>query len=269
MSNQPPQQPGQFPQSPYAAAPQGQPQSKGGSGTTTVLIILGVLAVVMFMCGGVLLALLLPAVGAARTAAQRMSRSNNLKQVGLGIHNYHSAYKQLPFTVVTNTDGEELAGWRIGISPFVEGQRQWQTIIEDYTPASRDLVRDDAPGAFQVINGAPGETGIFAIVGPNTAFPPTPNTAVKFRDILDGLANTVFAVELPNRTTNWTTNENLTPDEAYNAIQQLEPPEVAHFLMGDGAVIAVTPNLDRALFDALTTRDGKEQINPGGLRLSP
>ena len=102
----------------------------------TLVELLVVIAII-----GVLVGLLLPAVQAAREAARRMSCSNNVKQLGLAMHNYHDTYKQLPVHRGGTWDGTTT--WPmssnsnhnnfqlsvlVGVLPFIEQQPLWEQI---------------------------------------------------------------------------------------------------------------------------------------------
>jgi prepilin-type N-terminal cleavage/methylation domain-containing protein/prepilin-type processing-associated H-X9-DG protein len=80
----------------------------------TLVELLVVIAII-----GVLIALLLPAVQAAREAARRTQCANNLKQFGLGIHNYHDTFKVLP-PAATAWDTPPKVSWLVRILPFTE-----------------------------------------------------------------------------------------------------------------------------------------------------
>jgi prepilin-type N-terminal cleavage/methylation domain-containing protein/prepilin-type processing-associated H-X9-DG protein len=99
----------------------------------TLVELLVVIAII-----GVLVGLLLPAVQAAREAARRMSCSNNFKQLGLALHNYHAAYNQLPMhrggtwvngsTAASDTSNRmDLSIW-VAATPFFEQQGLWDQI---------------------------------------------------------------------------------------------------------------------------------------------
>ncbi len=78
---------------------------------------------VFLVCSGILAGLLLPAVQAAREAARRVQCSNNLKQIGLALHNYNAAYKSLPPPYTVDANGQKLHSWRTLILPFIEQKR--------------------------------------------------------------------------------------------------------------------------------------------------
>jgi prepilin-type N-terminal cleavage/methylation domain-containing protein len=86
--------------------------SKGSRTAFTLVELLVVIAIT-----GVLVALLLPAVQAARESARRIHCTNNLKQIGLAVHNFHDAKKNVP---PSHTVGDGYATWLLLILPYLE-----------------------------------------------------------------------------------------------------------------------------------------------------
>lgn len=130
----------------------------------TLVELLVVIAII-----GILVGLLLPAVQAAREAARRMSCGNNVKQLGLAIHNYESAYKVLPkhgagtrFDPSLGIDwrsipasevvSEERLSMLVGLLPFMEQTPLWEQISN---PSSEYLNTPPASGLWNAMGPIP------------------------------------------------------------------------------------------------------------------
>lgn len=184
----------------------------------TLIELLVVVAII-----AVLIALLLPAVQHAREAARRTSCRNNLKQIGIAIHNYESTFLMFPPSYTTQLGIEQRGSWSVHgrILPFMEQQNAAQLI--DLSSDWHDQVDTGVPGMriptflcasdplvdrvrtrdgrryvhpqsygfnmghwfiFDPINGA-GGNGAFVV-----------NNPVPASSILDGLSNTLCAAEV-------------------------------------------------------------------------
>jgi len=101
----------------------------GGSRARRAFTLVELLVVITII--GILIALLLPAVQAAREAARRITCTNNLKQLALALHNYHAAFQTFPINYggnggdATNNTGHT---WFTGILPYIEQQALFDKI---------------------------------------------------------------------------------------------------------------------------------------------
>jgi len=94
----------------------------------TLVELLVVIAII-----GILIALLLPAVQSARESARRQQCLNNLKQMGLAMHNYHETYKKLPMAIMSDPKcdtsfDDDGFGWLCMLLPFVEQQQLYNRV---------------------------------------------------------------------------------------------------------------------------------------------
>ncbi len=192
---------------PFGDMPQAGPGPRNKS--NTVLVVAIVLGVMCVCGGGVMVALLLPAVQAAREAARRMQCSNNLKQIALAMHNYHDTYKALPAGFVADEDGKPMHSWRVALLPFVERQDLYQqyNFNEPWDSPNNMRVAQQIPSVFKCPSAPDSGPGanlthyVVVLSGKPVGNKPRDslfgeNSWTKFRDITDGTSNTLMVVEV-------------------------------------------------------------------------
>ena len=177
---------------------------RNASSSAGTLVVVVVACIVGFVvCGGVLAALLLPAVQAAREAARRVQCSNNMKMIALALHNYHDTYKTFPPPFTVDQQGTPLHSWRTLILPELGQQAIYSQIDLDqpWDSAANAHLRTTSIPAFQCPSDPNGQCAYVGIVGPGAFFDPT--QPVSIRDILDGTSNTIALVEAKGIASHW------------------------------------------------------------------
>ncbi|MCR9116910.1 MAG: DUF1559 domain-containing protein [bacterium] len=177
--------------------------SKRSQSGFTLVELLVVIAII-----GVLIALLLPAVQAARAAARRTEATNKLKQISLGTHNFHDVNRSLPPAVVTAT-GEKFnrGSALLQILPYLEQGALGELAFDsgdfyavyakpvqayvnptDWTNGGKPLLNDSGYGNYGVTGFAANYQALGYINSGN-------DQSTNLASITDGTSNTIFFAE--------------------------------------------------------------------------
>jgi hypothetical protein len=132
---------------------------------------------------------------------------DNLKQIGLALHEYHARHGSFPPAYVKGKDGRPAHSWRVLILPFLGRQGLYDAYRFDEPwdgPNNSQLV-ERMPEAFAcpaVRDGPPGRTSYVAVVGSQTMWPG--DQAIRIFDVKDGLSNTIQLLEIADSDIAWT-----------------------------------------------------------------
>lgn len=237
----------------------------------------------------VLVALLLPAVQQAREAARRTQSKNNLKQIGLSLHNYHDVYNRLPRGTVENADlkPEERLSWMVETLPFIEQQALYN--VMDRKKGWKDDANENAVAATIMVYQHPSvvakplERGAathyvgISGYGKDSATLPVNHAragvfgydrVARFRDVLDGTSNTMAVAEGHGDFGPWAaggqaTIRGFTKKPYIKGPDGIGGPSAGgcNVLMLDGSVRFLSENIDPTVVEGLSTINGREVIN--------
>jgi prepilin-type processing-associated H-X9-DG protein len=210
-------------------------------------------------------ALIAGPIQAARQAARRSQGMNNLKQIGLALHNYHDSHGAFPPADSKTKDGKPGLSWRVHILPFIEQQPLYQEfhLDEPWDSEHNKALIEKMPRTYadpQSAVGGEGKTVYLAPRGKQTIFPGAEGT--RLQDVRDGTSNTIAVVQANDEhAVTWTRPDDWEVGDmpTLDALTGLYP-NGFNALFGDGSVKFLKDTIDLMLFKALLTRNGGEVI---------
>lgn len=209
--------------------------------------------------------------GTARTAARRTQSKNNLKQLGLALHNYQDVYSVFPMGGTFDDLGRPHHGWMTIIMPFIEANPLYGNIDRNRPwdhPANAGLFHFDMP-VYLIPGVEPERIGddplaLGAAHYSANAHLFGANVGTRLSDIADGPANTLLVGEAARNFKAWGDPTNVrdpvlginTSSDGFGGPWE----GGAQFVFADGAVRFLSDGIDPAVLKAIATPAGGETL---------
>ena len=219
-------------------------------------------------------ALALPMVAVRSAAARQQGSLNNLKQIGLAMHNYADAHRAFPAAANVDQQGKALLSWRVHVLPYLGQAQLYQQfhLDEPWDSEHNKPLIEHIPTTFVSADSPAlakqGKTRFVVPRGKGTMFDGDGKTegttplGTTFRQIRDGESNTLLAVEAhPDAAVIWTKPDDLVIDFK-NPLKNLKGNQNNAFIavFADGSARAITVAINADTLKALFTKDGGERI---------
>jgi hypothetical protein len=216
----------------------------------------------------VLVALLLPAVQAAREAARRTTSMNNLKQLALALFNYEATHGHFPAHATYDDQGQPLLSWRVHILPYIEEQALYDEfrLDEPWDSEHNQRLIARMPAVFldpsSVLALEDGRTHYLAVQGADAAFSGDAEGR-RLRDFTDGMSNSLLLAQVGDAGAQvWTkpADWEVGPETRPQDLRPFLHPGGFLAAMADGSVQFFSESIDPQLLRAVLTIDGGEVI---------
>ena len=239
---------------------------------SSALLVLAILAAggLCVLAGGV--ALIVPAVKAARGVALQAQATGNLTAIGMALHGYHAAHGVFPPAYIADANGKPMHSWRVLILPYLNQQAIYQQydFSEPWDGPNNSRLASLMPPQFAALSVSPGQVASsFALItGPGTLF--DADKAPSMAAVTDGTSNTLLVVEVSSSAaSNWLEPVDLDygtmsfaiDDPAGNCIISSQSTG-AQVLFADGSVHILRSQTGAEAIRAYITPSGGETLLP-------
>lgn len=194
-------------------------------------------------------------IASARHEAQLQVSTNNMKQIGIALHNYHDTYGKMPPAILYGPDGKTPHSWRVAILPFLDQaalHREYR-FDEPWDSENNKKLLAKIPQTYQDPSekGKSTNTSYFAVAGPKTIIN-LGAMGARMADITDGTSNTIMVVDA-KKDVPWTKPEDLAIDTPASLLGYDKDKFIAG--LGDGSVRMIPKTIDPAMLKWLFLRD--------------